>query len=110
MPTKKYVLKLSEDERKTLIELLQKGRASGWKLLRAQARQLAECRRAGTERAHASVCGPTNRHPQGNRPGSSNLDPTPQWRPVRHRLAIRHHRRPNQAQAALPENPPVTHY
>jgi len=55
MPTKKYVLKLSEDERKTLIELLQKGRASGWKLLRAQARQLAECRRAGTERAHASV-------------------------------------------------------
>jgi len=37
MPTKKYVLKLSEEERKTLDELVRKGRASGWKLLRAQA-------------------------------------------------------------------------
>jgi hypothetical protein len=37
MPAKKYVLKLSEDERKTLEELVRKGRASGWKLLRAQA-------------------------------------------------------------------------
>src|SRR6266487_5485986 len=37
MPTKKYVLKLSEDERQTLEELLRKGRACGWKLLRAQA-------------------------------------------------------------------------
>jgi hypothetical protein len=37
MPTKKYVLKLSEEERKTLDDLVRKGRASGWKLLRAQA-------------------------------------------------------------------------
>jgi hypothetical protein len=37
MPAKKYVLKLSEEERKTLEELVRKGRSSGWKLLRAQA-------------------------------------------------------------------------
>jgi hypothetical protein len=37
MPAKKYVLKLSEDERQELGELVRKGRASGWKLLRAQA-------------------------------------------------------------------------
>jgi len=37
MPAKKYVLKLSEEERMTLEELARKGRASGWKLLRAQA-------------------------------------------------------------------------
>jgi hypothetical protein len=37
MPAKKHVLKLSEEERKTLEELVRKGRASGWKLLRAQA-------------------------------------------------------------------------
>lgn len=37
MPTKKYVLKLSEEERKVLGDLLRKGKAAGWKLLRAQA-------------------------------------------------------------------------
>ena len=37
MPAKKYVLKLSEEERKTLSELVRKGRAARWKLLRAQA-------------------------------------------------------------------------
>lgn len=37
MPTKKYVLKLTEEERKVLRELLRKGKASGWKLLRAHA-------------------------------------------------------------------------
>jgi hypothetical protein len=36
MPAKKYVLKLTEDERKTLSELVRKGKASGWKILRAQ--------------------------------------------------------------------------
>jgi transposase-like protein len=37
MPAKKYVLKLSEDERRALEELIQKGRCSGWKLVRAYA-------------------------------------------------------------------------
>ena len=37
MPTKKYVLKLTEDERGTLSDLVQQGRAPGWKLLRAWA-------------------------------------------------------------------------
>jgi hypothetical protein len=37
MPAKKYVLKLTEDERKTLTDLLRKGRVAGWKLQRAQA-------------------------------------------------------------------------
>jgi len=37
MPTKKYVLKLTDDERKTLGDLIRKGKACGWKILRAQA-------------------------------------------------------------------------
>jgi hypothetical protein len=37
MPAKKYVLKLTEDERKLLEDVLRKGRTSGWKLLRARA-------------------------------------------------------------------------
>jgi hypothetical protein len=37
MPTKKYVLKLTEEERGTLKEFVDQGRAPGWKLLRAQA-------------------------------------------------------------------------
>jgi Homeodomain-like domain len=37
MPTKKYVLKLSVEERKELSDLVRVGRAPGWKLVRAQA-------------------------------------------------------------------------
>jgi len=37
MPSKKYVLKLLDEERKTLSDLVRKGKAAGWKLLRAQA-------------------------------------------------------------------------
>lgn len=37
MPTKKYVLKLSAEERKELSDLVRVGRVPGWKLVRAQA-------------------------------------------------------------------------
>jgi hypothetical protein len=37
MPAKKYVLKLSVEERQTLTDLVRGGRLPGWKLMRAQA-------------------------------------------------------------------------
>lgn len=37
MPTKKYVLKLSPEERKVLSEVVRGGRVPGWKVMRAQA-------------------------------------------------------------------------
>lgn len=37
MPTKKYVLKLTDEERKTLFDVVRGGRTPGWKRVRAQA-------------------------------------------------------------------------
>jgi hypothetical protein len=62
--TKKYTLKLTDDERDELLQLVKKGKAAGWKLQRAQA--LLQCDQGShgpgwTDEAVAAAYGCTTR-------------------------------------------------